>query len=244
MSIACAPVSRALIWCGYCPAALLLAASGAIATEPEITPKFPESPNPYFGLAEIVARPGKAVRFTELLESQCEESPVCSEKDEFVVAGDRLVTGGIEHKRVYAWFPGRRMRLRGWLPAVNVKAMSIDQHPALKKWEGAWTAGVVHKISIKADPAARQLAVEAHAEWYGGQLANGEQVIHTGDVEGKAAPDGNRLVIRTGSNSEDCILVLELLGEFMGAVDNMHCGGMNVGFSDAYTRKSGAGDPR
>ena len=67
-------------------------------------------------------------------------------------------------------------------------------------------------------------------------MANGEQVVHTGDVAGKSAPDGNRLVVRGGSNPDDCVLELELVGEFMGAVDNMHCGGMNVGFSDAYTR--------
>lgn len=244
MSVARAPVSRRLVGYGCCPAILLLAASGVMAADSETPPNFPESPSPYFGLAEVVARPGKAVHFTQLLESQCEASPVCSDKDELVVAGDRLVTGGTEEKRVYAWYRGRGTYLRGWLPAVNAKALPIDRRPALERWVGTWSAGVIRRISIDADASTRQLTVRAHAEWYGGEMANGEHVVHTGDVAGKSAPEGNRLVIRGGSDPDDCVLELELVGEFIGAVDNMHCGGMNVGFSDAYTRDSGARNDR
>jgi hypothetical protein len=35
---------------------------------------------------------------------------------------------------------------------------------------------------------------------------------------------------------------LELVGEFLAAQDNMSCGGMNVSFSDVYTRNASAGD--
>jgi hypothetical protein len=94
----------------------------------------------------------------------------------------------------------------------------------------------VRKIIIKADPATSALTVVAHAGWHGG--LNGE-VIHTGHVQGKALPDRNRL-IRTGSQPEDCVLELELVAEFLAAQDNMHCGGMNVSFSDVYRRDAGA----
>jgi hypothetical protein len=50
-------------------------------------------------------------------------------------------------------------------------------------------------------------------------------------------PNGNRLVVR----NENCVLELELVDEFLGAEDNMQCGGMNVSFSDVYTRNAGAG---
>jgi hypothetical protein len=237
-----ASLSRRVHRCGYCPTVLLLAVSGAIAAEPDVTPKAPGSPTPNFGLAEVVARPGKAVHFTQLLESECEPAPGCSDQDYFVEAGDQLVTLGKEGNRVYAWFRGRGMRMRGRLPAANVKALSIDQHPTIERWAGEWSAGAERKISIKLDTATRQLAVAANAEWYGAMLANGEQVVHTGYVVGKAAPDGNQLVIRSGSQSEDCVLTLEIVGEYMGALDNMHCGGMNVGFSDAYTRHADEGN--
>jgi hypothetical protein len=63
-----------------------------------------------------------------------------------------------------------------------------------------------------------------------------EYHCHTGDVQGNALPDENRLVVR----DEDCVLELELVGDYLGVEDNMHCGGMNVSFSDAYTRDPGA----
>jgi hypothetical protein len=143
----------------------------------------------------------------------------------------------VEGKRVYAWFRGRGNYLRGWLPAANVRDLPFATHPAPKMWVGTWTVGEVRKIIIKADSATSELIIDANAEWHGG--LNGE-VTHTGDVQGKGVPDGNRLVIRNGRSVEDCVLELELVGEFLAAQDNMHCGGMNVGFSDVYTRNASA----
>ena len=217
--------------------ALLLAASDGIAVEPVTTSDFPDPSQAYFGLARVVARPGKPVRFAQLMESQCEEESTCSGSDLFLTDGDRLVTGGVEGKRVYAWYRGRGKYLRGWLPAANVKELPFAPHPASKMWDGTWTVGEVRKIIIKADSATSELIIDAYAEWHGG--VNGE-VIHTGDVHGKAVPDRNRLVIRTGRSVWDCVLELELLDEFLAAQDNMHCGGMNVGFSDLYTRDASA----
>jgi hypothetical protein len=219
--------------------ALLLAASEGIADEPVNTSDFPDPSKAYFGLARAVARPGQPVRFAQLLEYQCEEESTCSGSDLFLTDGDRLVTGGVEGKRVYAWFRGRGKYLRGWLPAANVKELPFPTHPASKMWDGTWTVGEVQKIIVKADSATSELIIDAYAEWHGG--VNGE-VTHTGDVHGKGTPDGNRLVIRNGRNVEDCVLELELVGEFLAAQDNMNCGGMNVSFSDVYTRNASAGD--
>jgi hypothetical protein len=212
-------------------AVLLLTASGAVAAGAE-------SLNPaeaHFGLARVVARRDSPVRFAQLLEYQCEPASSCADRDLLVANGDRLVTGATEGNRVYVWFRGGGRYLRGWLNTANVKDVPFNNHPAPKTWEGTWAVGDLRKIVIRADPATSELTVAAHAEWYGAQLDNGERVMHTGDVQGKAVADGNRLIIR----QEDCVLELELVDEFLGAIDNMHCGGMNVGFSDAYIRVAG-----
>lgn len=188
------------------------------------------------GLATVVARLGKPVHFVQLLE--CYPDSACSDKDAFVVNGDRVVTGEAEGQRVYVWFRGRGKSLRGWLPAAHVKNLPLDTNPALEKWKGTWTVGDVRKIVIKVGSTAHQLTITGHAKWYGARLENGYQVIHTGDVRGKALPDGNRVIIRDADDS-DCVLELELVDEFLAAEDNMHCGGMNVSFGDVYTRDTG-----
>lgn len=194
------------------------------------------------GLAKVVTQPGESVKFVQLLEHECQPALACSDKDPFLVAGDRVVTGGQEDRRVYVWFRGRGESMRGWLPSTNVKDLAFETHPALEKWVGTWIVGDVRKIVIKVDRTTHQLTIIGHAKWYGARLENGYQVIHTGDVRGKALPDGNRLTIRSGDDS-DCVLDLELVDEFLAAADNMHCGGMNVGFGDVYTRNASKGKP-
>jgi hypothetical protein len=217
--------------------ALLLTASDGIADEPVTTSDFPDPSQAYFGLAQVVARQGKPVRFAQLLEYRCPEESTCSGSDLFLTDGDRLVTGGLEGKRVYVWFRGRGKYLRGWLPAANVKELPFATRPASKMWDATWTVGEARKIIIKADTATSELIIDAHAEWHGG--VNGE-VTHSGDVQGKGVPDGNRLVIRNSRSVEDCVLEIELMGEFLAVQDNMHCGGMNVSFSDVYARNVNA----
>jgi hypothetical protein len=187
------------------------------------------------GLARVVARPDEPVHFVQLLEYQCEPGLKCSDKDIFVVNGDRVVTGEAEGKLVYAWFRGRGKSMRGWLPAAHVKNLAMDTSPILEKWEGTWTVGDVRVIVITVDRKTHQLIITANAKWYGAQLENGYQVVHTGDVHGKALPDGNGLII-PGDDDAECVLELELIDEFLAAEDNMHCGGMDVSFSDVYTR--------
>jgi hypothetical protein len=188
------------------------------------------------GLARVVARPGEPVHFVQLLDYECRPGSKCSDKDIFMVDGDRVVTGGVEGEQVYVWFRGRGKAMRGWLPAAHVKDLPLDTNPALEKWEGTWTVDDVHRIVIKRDPTTHQLTITANAKWYGVKLEDGEQVIHTGGVRGNALPDGNRLIIRSGADSAACVLQLELVDEFLAAEDNMHCGGMNVSFTDVYTR--------
>jgi hypothetical protein len=218
-----------------CRLTLLLTPSLGLAADPVTTSDFP-APSQYFGLARVAAQPGKPVRFTQLLEYHCAEAS-CPDSDLFVANGDRLIMGAVEGNRIHVWFRGGGKYLRGWLPAANVRRLPFTRHPASDKWDGTWTVGDVRKIIIKADAASSTLSVTAHAEWHGG--INGE-VTHTGDVQGRAVPDGNRLVIRSGGLPDGCVLELELVDEFLGAEDNMQCGGMNVGFSDVYTRDARA----
>lgn len=217
-----------------CRLALLMAASVGVAAESATNSAFPD-PSPHFGLAEVVTRAGTPVRFVQLLEYHCKTT--CTDDDLSVMDGDRLVTDGMENRRVYAWFRGGGKYLRGWLPAANVKELRFARHPAYGKWQGTWMVGDARQIVIKAEPATNALAISASAEWHGGRLENGEQVIHTGDMQGKATPAGNRLVVR----DENCVMELELVDEFLGAEDNMQCGGMNVSFSDVYTRDASTG---
>src|SRR5215469_14665049 len=82
---------------------LLLAASAAAAGLPAAASESPSPTKAHSGLARVVARPGQAVRFAQLLESQCEGASACSDRDLSVAGGDRLVTGGTEERRVYVW---------------------------------------------------------------------------------------------------------------------------------------------
>lgn len=227
-------ISTCNLWC----AVLLLAASRAMTAEPN-TADFPAS-EAYFGLAQVSESPGAVVHFVRLLEYQCETDAPCSDKSLFVVGGDKLLTGGTDSEGVYAWYRVGRKYLRGWLPPGKIKNLPFDRNPALRSWEGTWTAGTAQRIVIKVETGSHQLTVGARAEWYGTRLADGQQVVHKGDVTGSATPEGNRLVIRSGDKPYQCVLVLELVGEILGAEDNMHCGGMNVGFSDAYVRDAAA----
>jgi hypothetical protein len=193
-----------------------------------------------FGLARVVAQqPGQAVHFAQLLEYECQPGLKCSDEDLFVVDGDRLVTGGVEGQSIYVWYRGRGESMRGWLPAAHVKSLPLDPSPTLEKWEGTWTVGDVGKIVIAMDPTTHQLTITANAKWYGAQLEDGGQVVHYGDVHGEALPEGNRLIVRGGDDPGDCVLEVELVDEFLAAEDNMHCGGMNVSFTDVYTRDAG-----
>ena len=196
------------------------------------------------GLARVVAQPGQPVHFVQLLDYECQPGLECSDKDLFVVDGDRLITGGAEGQRVYVWFRGHAKSMRGWLPAAHVKNLPLDTSPTLQKWKGTWTAGGVRKIVIAVDRTTHQLTITANAKWYGAQLENGAHVIHYGDIHGKALPEGNRLIIRGGDDAGGCVLEVELVDEFLAAEDNMHCGGMNVGFTDVYTRDAGKGKSR
>jgi hypothetical protein len=59
--------------------------------------------------------------------------------------------------------------------------------------------------------------------------------VHVGDIEGAAAPDGNRLrLLKSGPGG--CTVDMKLLGLDIVADDNMGCGGMNVRFEGIWKR--------
>jgi hypothetical protein len=60
--------------------------------------------------------------------------------------------------------------------------------------------------------------------------------VHTGEFAGEAASVGNHLHFMEGS-ADSCTVDLTLYGEFILAVDNDRCGGMNVRFSGTWKRR-------
>jgi len=116
-----------------------------------------------------------------------------------------------------------------WIRSGELRIVPYDPQPPSKAWEGIW-AGGEDRVSIHAGEDPGALRLEGSAQWHG---AGGN--AHFGDMKGTATPDGNRLhFVENGPDS--CIIDMTLLGRYIVASDNMHCGALNVRFQGIWKR--------
>ena len=113
-----------------------------------------------------------------------------------------------------------------WVRSAELRAIAANTTPRLAAWVGRWTlpAGTATIRLGSGDT----LRIEGHAWWLG---ARG--VSHSGSIRALAVPSGNRVHFVEGT----CVLDLALVGKYIVAGDNEHCGGMNVRFWGIWKRK-------
>lgn len=112
----------------------------------------------------------------------------------------------------------------GWLPAARWNSHDSAPQPNAS-WVGVWQNQSA-KISVEG-AAVDKLAVEGHALWVGGPLKE----PHFGEFEITGAQSNG--VIST-TEADSCQVAVRLIGDFLVAVDNNSCGGMNVRFDGLY----------
>lgn len=117
----------------------------------------------------------------------------------------------------------------GWVKTSDIRDVPVDPAPPLGAWVGTWANGRA-RIRIAASKTEGNLHLTGEADWHGGS-----GVVHTGDFEGDASPQGNHLhFVEAGADS--CTVDLTSIGRYIVANDNGSCGGMNVRFWGIWKR--------
>ena len=152
----------------------------------------------------------------------------------YVIRGQTVLTGKSLGSYVCAYYPGNKSETGGWIPASQLRSISIDTAPPLRAWVGKWTDGFDHiQIKLKGN----RLQATGDAVWQGAYST------HTGEMGGVAVPNGNHVVFRhedpndDDPNSDVCTVKATLVGKYLVASDNNVCGGLNVRFDAVYHRE-------
>lgn len=149
----------------------------------------------------------------------------------YVVAGDELIVSRSLGDYVCAWYqPARGHETVGWLAAAQLEVSDADASPAPALWLGSWEF-YANSLRITRGAKAGVLRVEGEAFWHGADPQN----IHTGELGGEAAPDGNALSV--GGAEDICRATLRLVGPYLVVDDNGECGGVNVTFDGVYRKR-------
>lgn len=201
-------------------------------------------------VAKVVARDGGRATFLRNGDASAPACPAdtaaCRQKA-YVVDGDLLIVGKRLRDFVCATYVSSKgFGHSGWLPGTAVATIPPQAPVAREKWIGRWQAPE-QTIAIKPGPTADTLALAGEAT-YGardpervkrGAVNVGEFEVTAripGDAfaftpsDGKAAPYDPR--------SDDCGVRLRLQGDYLIAMDNQKCGGMNVTFSGIYRKET------
>jgi hypothetical protein len=150
----------------------------------------------------------------------------------YVVPGDLLVAAPAPGDLVCTVFPNKRGGTKGWIPSGFLTPAATESDPALTAWTGNWQMHEDANIEIRI--AGGKLAVAGQAFWTGGPVNS----IHTGELEGVAAPAGGIVALRKAGGGEyDCAADLRLVGPYLAVKDNGRCGGLNVSFIGVYRRQ-------
>jgi hypothetical protein len=120
----------------------------------------------------------------------------------------------------------------GWMSTKDVTIATAGTIKAAD-WVGTWSDGT-NRIVIKRTT--KGLKVSGNAQWLGNTLDNGEQVVHTGDLDFTANPEKDRLRLLV-KDASDCAAELIHIGKYLVVRDNGNCGGANVRFDGVYGRR-------
>ena len=113
-----------------------------------------------------------------------------------------------------------------WVRSTELRAVPVDTKPRPTAWVGRWPMSN-GSVTIRRH-SGDTLRIDGHAWWLG--LPG---VSHSGRIGGLVVPSGNRVHFV----EDDCVLDLALVGTYIVAMDNQHCGGANVRFWGFWKRK-------
>ena len=122
----------------------------------------------------------------------------------------------------------------GWVKNSDLRELHGDPAPPLAAWAGTWTNGD-GRILITLSATADALHLAGENQWHG----RGD-VVHTGEFEGDARPEGNHLHF-VEADAGSCTVDLTLIGDYLAVSDNQACGGMNVRFWATWKRAGNQG---
>ena len=151
----------------------------------------------------------------------------------YIVKGDNVLVAQRQDGWSCVWYHGRRHEYVGWMEQSALRTLSTET-PNLSAWIGHWGYyNTPNVISIRKGKKAGTLYVEGEAIWEG--IAS----VNSGSFSGVAKVKGNHLSILQGEDSGPyaCRVKLTLINGSLIASDNHQCGGMNVTFSNVYTKK-------
>jgi hypothetical protein len=185
-----------------------------------------------FSLAKVTAVKDGKVHFANSNEGCPDASNAKCQEKAYLVPGDEVVVV----KKYENWLCGMYQPKNGrgtigWLPAGRLKALNTETNPPLASWVGNWN-GENESIKIRRGSKAGQLSVSGDAQWVG----QAPGAVNVGGVSAAAAPRGNKLDLKEGDEDETCKVSLRLVGDYLVAVDNNKCGGLNVSFDGVLRR--------
>jgi hypothetical protein len=156
----------------------------------------------------------------------CQSAKDCSPTK--LAAGDVVAPYHTDGDWTCAYIQQRDGAGPGWVKASDIRDVPADSVPPLSAWVGTW-GNDRGRIQIATSSGAK-LHLKGEAEWHGTA-----GVVHTGDFEGDASPQGNHLHF-VDSGADSCTVDLTLIGRYLVANDNDRCGGMNVRFWGIWKR--------
>lgn len=146
----------------------------------------------------------------------------------YLIAGDQVLVSRRYGAWICAWYqPQRGSETVGWLPADSLVISEQAAQPALEKWIGRWNY-YDQTLNIRRGSKRGFLSVKGDAVWRG----MGDNV-NVGSVKAVALPQGNELILI----EEECRVTLKSVGDYIIAMDNSECGGMNVRFNGVYRKQ-------
>ena len=161
----------------------------------------------------------------------------------FLVPGNRVILG--RRLGSFDYFGAKGADRAGWLPAAAVVA-EPPSAVSLGDWAGTWTREEA-EITLKPGQGG-VVAIKGDAT-YGAldpdRVKRG--AVNVGQIEGTVTPSADRLAFDMGDKATlpvdkgdetDCKVWMRRLGPYLLVDDNRQCGGMNVNFGGAYTRKA------
>src|SRR5688572_6225266 len=159
----------------------------------------------------------------------CPGGPGCATKA-YVVSGDQLVVSRSYGKFSCAWYtPKKGYSTIGWVESGKLKALSLNNAPAISAWLGQWKYGD-NQVTFTENKLRGFLNVAGEASWIG----RGEGNVNVGELDGRFQPIKGVLNYADGDGEHDCKASMRLLGNFLIVSDNLKCGGLNVTFSGVY----------
>lgn len=150
-------------------------------------------------------------------------SEACRRKA-YVIAGDQVLVAGTSPDWACAAFVGAKGAVTGWLAKRQLTLVATNPNPSLSAWTGKWKDG---RNNLTIQPQIGGIvSVDGLALWGSGPAP------HTGEVQGKAVPAGIHASVKDGL----CQVALTLADDWLVAMDNNQCGGLNVTFTGIYRR--------